>query len=62
MLSKWQPLASDPWSAPPTPDSTIATRFHETFQEPLSLYKRAAMRELFPMAGARGRRAATQAS
>ena len=56
MLSKWQPSASAPRSAPATPDATIATRFHETFQEPLSSSKREAMRELFPRAGARGRR------
>jgi len=55
MLSKWQPSASAPRSAPVTPDATIATRFHETFQEPLSSSKREAMRELFPMAGAHGR-------
>jgi hypothetical protein len=48
MLSKWQPSASAPRSTPVTPDATIATRFHETFQEPLSSSKRAAMRELFP--------------
>jgi len=31
----------------------IAVKFHETFVEPLSSSKRAAMRELFPMARAR---------
>jgi hypothetical protein len=62
MLSKWQPSASDPRSALVTPDATIATRFHETFKEPLSSSKRAAMQELFPMAGDRGRRAAAQMS
>ena len=40
MLSKWQPLASAPQLAPATPDATIATWFHETFQMPLSLSKR----------------------
>jgi hypothetical protein len=44
------------------PDVTIVTQFHETFQEPLSSIKRVAMRELFPMAGARKRRAPMQAS
>jgi hypothetical protein len=59
MLSKWQPSASAPRSVSVTPNMTIATRFHETFQDPLSSSKRATMRELFPMAGARERRAAT---
>ena len=35
-----------------TPDPTIAMRSHETYAEPLSS-KRAAMRVLFPKAGAR---------
>jgi hypothetical protein len=61
LLSKWQPSASAPRSAPTTPDVTIATRFHETFREPLSSSKREAMQELFPMAAARGRRVAAQA-
>jgi hypothetical protein len=61
LLSKWQPSTSAPRSAPATPDLTIATRFHETFQEPLSASKREAMQELFPLAGARGRQAAAQA-
>ena len=39
------------WSQ--TPNVAIAVKFHETFVEPLSSSKRAAMRELFPMAGAR---------
>jgi hypothetical protein len=34
-LSKWQPSASAPWSVSATPDATIATQFHETFQESL---------------------------
>jgi hypothetical protein len=62
MLSKWQLSASAPRPVPVMPDATIATRFHETFQEPLSSSKRATMRELFPMAGARRRQVATQAS
>jgi len=62
MLSKWQPSASAPRSAPVSPDATTATRFHETFQEPLPSSKRAAMQELFPIAGAHWRWAATQAS
>jgi hypothetical protein len=36
-----------------TPDAAIATKFHETFSEPLSSSKKAAMRELFPVRGAR---------
>jgi hypothetical protein len=60
LLSKWQPSASASRSAPATPDATIATRFHETFQKPLSASKREAMQELIPMAGARGRRATAQ--
>jgi hypothetical protein len=55
MLRKWQPSVS-----PMTPDATIATWFHETFQEPLSSSKSKAMQELFPVAGARGRRATVQ--
>lgn len=62
MLSKWLSSASDPRSALVTPDATIATRFHETFKEPLSSSKRVAMQELFPMAGDRGRRPAAQTS
>jgi hypothetical protein len=62
MLSKWQQSASAPRPMPVTLDATIATRIHETFQEPLSSSKRAAMRELFPMAGACRRQVATQAS
>jgi hypothetical protein len=34
-LSKWQPSVSAPWSASATPDVTIATQFHEMFQESL---------------------------
>jgi hypothetical protein len=61
LLSKWQPSASAPRSAPTTPNATIATRFHEMFREPLSSSKREAMQELFPVADAHGRRAATHA-
>ena len=35
-------------SSAATPDATIATRFHETFQELLSSSKREAMQELSP--------------
>jgi hypothetical protein len=42
MLSKRQPSARTPRSTPATPDATIATRFHETFQELLSSSKHAA--------------------
>jgi hypothetical protein len=62
MLNKWQPSASAPLSVSTTPDATITTQFQETFQESLPSSKRAAMQELFPMASARGRRAATQES
>ena len=52
MLNKWRPSSSAPRSSPVTPYASIATRFHEMFQEPLSSSKRGAMRELFPMRGA----------
>ena len=51
LLNKWKPRA--PWSAQVTPDAAIAKKFRETFAEPLSSAKRAAMSELFLMAGAR---------
>ena len=62
MLNKWQPSSSAPRPSLVTPDASITTRFHETFQEPLSSSKRGAMRELFPMRGAHKRRAVAQAS
>ena len=46
LLNKWKPRA--PWSAQVTPDAAIAKKFRETFAEPLSSAKRAAMSELFP--------------
>jgi hypothetical protein len=57
MLNKWKPrsAAMQPLT-PATPNAAIATRFHETFAEPLSS-KRATMRELFLQAGARRGRA-----
>lgn len=48
LLSKWSRRPSNPRSSP---DDAIATRFRETFKEPVSSSKKAAMRELF-----RGRR------
>jgi hypothetical protein len=62
LLNKWQPSASAPRPSPVTPDASIATRFHNTFQDPLSSSKCATMQELFPMHGARRRRAAMQVS
>jgi hypothetical protein len=56
MLRKWQPgSVGASRTSPTTPDASIAARFHETFKEPLSSSKKAAMRELFPMAAARRR-------
>ena len=62
LLNKWHLSSSAPRPSPVTPDASIATRFHETFQEPLSSSKRAALQELFLMHGAHRRRAATHAS
>jgi hypothetical protein len=39
-----------------TPDPAVAAKFHETFAEPLSASKRAALSERYPMAGRRWRR------
>jgi hypothetical protein len=50
LLNKW---TRKPASESQTPDPAVAVKFHETFAEPVSASKRAAMRELFPMAGAR---------
>ena len=46
LLNKWKPRA--PWSAQVTPDAAIGKKFRETFAEPLSLAKRAAMHEMLP--------------
>lgn len=46
LLSKWEGRPADS----KTPDTAIANRFRETFAEPLSSSKVAAMRELFPNA------------
>lgn len=64
MLKRWRPAsAAASRSSPLTPDASIAACFHETFAEPLSSSKRAAMCEHFPKrAGARRWRAASQAS
>jgi hypothetical protein len=62
LLNKWHPSSSAPQASPVTPDASITTRFHDTFQELLSSSKRATMRDLFPRHGARRRWAATQAS
>jgi hypothetical protein len=61
LVGKWQPSASAPRSATTTSDAAIAVWFHETFREPLSSSKRETVQELFPMAGARRRRAAAHA-
>jgi hypothetical protein len=61
LVGKWQPSVSAPLSETATPEATIAVRFHETFRKPLSSSKREAVQELFPMAGARRRRAAAHA-
>jgi hypothetical protein len=50
LLNKWTRW---PMNGSQTPDPAIAAKFHETFVGPLSTSKQAAMRELFPMAGAR---------
>jgi hypothetical protein len=49
LLNKWQ---RQPANAVQIPDESITTKFHETFAEPLSSSKRAAMWELYPKAGA----------
>ena len=46
MINKWRSPSDCPQLK--TPDETIAIKFHQTFTEPLSSTKRAAMRELFP--------------
>jgi hypothetical protein len=51
MLNRWRKKPDDAVSC--TTDAAIATKFHETFAEPLSSSKKAAMRELFPVCGAR---------
>lgn len=48
LVNKWHRRPSEKPQF--TPDTSIATKFHKTFTEPLSS-KRAAMRELFPKAG-----------
>ena len=50
LLNKWR---REPANGSQTPDPAIAAKFHETFVGPLSASQQAAMRELFPMAGAR---------
>jgi hypothetical protein len=49
MLRKWRLAARA--SPPHSPDASFAEKFHQTFKEPLSSSKRAAMRELFPAGG-----------
>jgi hypothetical protein len=61
LVGKWQASVSAPRSAPATPNATIAARFHKTFREPLSSSKREAVQELFPMVGARRKRATAHA-
>jgi hypothetical protein len=55
---KW--LHQAPNVSQSTPDVSIATKFYETFTEPLSSSRRAAMRELFPYARARRGRSRRQ--
>jgi hypothetical protein len=50
LLNKW---TRKPASESQTLDSAVAVKFHEMFVDPVFASKRAAMRELFPMAGAR---------
>jgi hypothetical protein len=50
LLNKWR---REPANRSQTLDPAIAAKFHETFAGPLSASKKATMRELFPMAGAR---------
>jgi len=56
VMNKWRRRPDDAVSC--TTDATVGTKFHNTFAEPLSSSKRAAMRELFPMRGTRRARAA----
>ena len=56
LLSKWKPRNQD--RSLNSPDASIADRFHNTFAEPLSETKQAAMCELFPTKSARRGRAA----
>jgi hypothetical protein len=53
LLSKW---THEPAHVSQTPDPAVAAKFHETFAEPLSASQRAALSELYPMAGRRWRR------
>lgn len=46
MLNKWKSPSHSPQLQ--TPDESIALKFHQTFADPLSSTKRAAMCELFP--------------
>ena len=49
LLNKWKPRAPGFCrSAQVTPDAAIGEKFRETFAEPLSLAKRAAMHEMLP--------------
>lgn len=57
MMNRWWKKPDDATSC--TPDVAIATKFHETFAEPLSSSKKPVMHELFPMHGACWARAAT---
>jgi hypothetical protein len=49
LLNKW---TRKPARESQAPDPAVAVKFHETFAEPVSASKRAAMYEQFPMAGA----------
>lgn len=58
LLNKWTRRPDEMRSG--TPDATIAAKFHDTFSEPLSSSKRAAMHELFPAKVGHGERAAAR--
>jgi hypothetical protein len=50
LVNKWERRSNN--TVIDTPDDKIADKFHKTFAEPLSPYKREAMRELIPLQGA----------
>jgi len=51
LLNKWVGRPDN--TATGTPDDSIASQFHEAFGGSVSTSKRAALREIFPMRGAR---------
>lgn len=58
LLNKWSSRLEGVHSD--TPDDMITAKFHDTFSEPMSSSKRAAMQELFPAKVGRGPRAAAR--